>query len=455
MMLAAPVMVSRNTKLAEQTLRISAEVARSLNLAEGDMVVLSVGRIESPFKIRVAERAGSYLQLSPAALRRLHLPSARRYSLNAVESRLTVGPVVGIMHKAGSDPNRPFDAQTQFIKELYIEGTRLDELCFGFDARQINFANRTVVGYTWNRGRWQRGTFPIPDVIYPRDMACSAVNGNLRNRLLDLGCKFINPPLIGKWQTYRILYESADLTQYVPDTSRAGSFQQIDRMLRQYSSVYIKPINGSMGRNIIKVSRGRKAGSYHYQYKVNQKSYSRYASNRNVLRQNLRRIMRGHNYIVQQQINLLRVNGGIGDVRVMVQKDGDGDWSVTGKAFRIGPRGSITSNISGGGSGGNVDFILRRHFPDSVVRERIIREMDQLAVQVARALENETGAIGELGIDIGIDVNGKVWFIEANLKPARRVFILIGEPSTRRMSVRKPMLYARHLAGFSSGKVDA
>ena len=81
--------------------------------------------------------------------------------------------------------------------------------------------------------------------------------------------------------------------------------------------------------------------------------------------------------------------------------------------------------------------------------------MDQLAVQVARALENETGAIGELGIDIGIDVNGKVWFIEANLKPARRVFILIGEPSTRRMSVRKPMLYARHLAGFSSGKVDA
>lgn len=164
--------------------------------------------------------------------------------------------------------------------------------------------------------------------------------------------------------------------------------------------------------------------------------------------------MRGRNYIVQQQINLLRLNGSICDLRVMVQKDGSGDWSVTGKAFRIGPRGSITSNISGGGSGGKVDFVLRKHFPDAEVREGIIQEIDHLAVTAARALDNEAGTIGELGIDIGIDVNGRVWFIEANLMPARKLFRLIGEPSTRRMTVLKPMLYARYLAGFNSGKVD-
>lgn len=455
MMLPAPVMVSRNTHLKEQTLRISREVARSLNLTEGETVVFGVGRLDSRFNIRIADRTGSFLQLSPAALDRLRLPSARRYTINAEELRLTLGPVVGIMHKMSDDTNRPFEAQSQFIKELNIEGARLGELSFGFDPRRIDFANRSVVGYSWYRGRWQRGVFPIPDVVYPRDVSYSAATHNVRRRLANLGCKFINPPLIGKWQTYHILSASEELKKFVPDTKRASNYEQIDRMLRKYGSVYIKPINGSMGRNIIKVSRGTNAGSYQYQYKVNHQPRTGYASNRNALRQNLRRIMRGHTYIVQQQINLLRVNGSICDVRVMVQKDGDGNWSVTGKAFRIGPRGSITSNISGGGTGGKVGFVLKRRFPDAQVRERIINEVDQLAVEAARALEKETGAIGELGIDIGIDVQGKVWFIEANLKPARKVFILIGEPSVRRMTVRKPMLYARHLAGFNLGKVDA
>jgi len=455
MNLAAPVVVSRNTNLGEQTLRISAELARNLQLTEGDTVIISVGRGESRFKIIIAERAGSFLELSPAALHRLHLPSARRYSLKAEEHRLKLGPVVGIMHRVSDDRSRPFDVQTNFIKELIIEGTELGELCFGFDSRRINLSNRTVMGYTWNLNCWQRGTFPIPDVIYARNLSSSMGPLNLRRRLVKLGCAFVNPPLLGKWNTYQILSQSEELKKYVPDTSRASNFQQIERMLRKHGSVYIKPINGCKGHNIVKVSRKRGvAGPYQYQYKVNRQLHTRYASNRNDLRHNLRGVMRGRNYIVQQQINLLRLNGSICDLRVMVQKDGSGDWSVTGKAFRIGPRGSITSNISGGGSGGKVDFVLRKHFPDAEVREGIIQEIDHLAVTAARALDNEAGTIGELGIDIGIDVNGRVWFIEANLMPARKLFRLIGEPSTRRMTVLKPMLYARYLAGFNSGKVD-
>ncbi len=455
MMLAVPVMVGRNTNLGDQTLRLSKEVAKSTNLEEGEMVVLSVGLLESRLKIRIADQSGYSIQLSPVALNRLHLPSARRYGINVDDHRLSVGPVVGIMHPLSQDMARPFDGQTHFIKELNDEGARLGELCFGFDPRRINFGTRTVVGCSYYGGRWHRGIFPIPDVVYPRDGAYSVNKLAIRKKLQALGCKFFNPPLIGKWQTYRILSAIDELNKHVPDTSRANSFLQVDTMLRKYGAVYIKPINGSMGRDIIKVSRGQRAGSYQYFYKVKQEPRSGFASNRNVLRQNLGRIMRGHNYIVQQQINLLKINGSISDIRVMVQKDEDGEWSVSGKAFRIGRRGSITSNISGGGSGGKVAAILRRRFPDARTRELILKEIDHLAVEVAKALEKETGPIGELGIDIGVDVNGRVWLIEANLKPARKVFILIGEPSTRRMTIRKPMLYARHLAGFKYGKVDA
>jgi hypothetical protein len=53
-----------------------------------------------------------------------------------------------------------------------------------------------------------------------------------------------------------------------------------------------------------------------------------------------------------------------------------------------------------------------------------------------------------MGVDIGIDKGGQVWFIEANLRPARQVFTLIGEKKTRLLSVKRPMLYCRYLAGF-------
>jgi hypothetical protein len=153
-------------------------------------------------------------------------------------------------------------------------------------------------------------------------------------------------------------------------------------------------------------------------------------------------------YIVQQRIHLLRVNGNITDVRILVQKDENGLWTVTGKACRVGRLGSITSNISGGGCGHRVPHVLARHFSDPQVRTRIIQEIDYLALEAARVLENDISSIGELGIDIGIDTHGKLWFIEANLKPARKVFILIGAKSTRRASVMKPMQYSRYLAGF-------
>ncbi len=448
MMLASLVMVSRNSHLNDSSLRLSKAVAQELNLSEGTMVILSVGKLELRLKTRIANRAGKFMQFSPVTLNRLHLPSAHRYAAKLEEQRLNIGPVVGIMHAVSNDLSRPFGGQSFFIRELCVEGMRLGQLCFGFDPYHINFGERTVVGYIYSNGGWHRGVFPIPDVIYPRDGGYSPAKVHLRNRLLAMGCKFINPPLIGKWQTYRILSQSPELSKYVPDTNRVNGFQQVDNMLRKHGSVYIKPVNGSQGRDIIRVNRGRNS-SYRYQYKVKYTPHSGYALNRGSLRQNLGRIMRRHRYIVQQKINLLSVNGRICDVRAMVQKDDNGEWSVTGKAFRIGQKGSITSNISGGGSGSKMMGILRRRFPDTRARE-IMKEVDYLALEVARALENDTGGIGELGIDIGIDVKGKLWFIEANLKPARQVFVLIGERNTRRMTVRKPLLYARHLAGFKS-----
>jgi hypothetical protein len=203
-----------------------------------------------------------------------------------------------------------------------------------------------------------------------------------------------------------------------------------------------------MGRNIIRVLKRKNSNIYEYQYQVNSQTRLGTSNGLNRLRQGLGRFIGKRGYIVQRRINLLRVNGGIVDVRILVQKDHTGLWSITGQACRIGRRGSITSNISSGGSASKVQTVVAKSFTDPMQRERILTEINYLALEAAHVLEANTSCMGELGIDIGIDQNGKIWFIEANLRPARKVFTLINEPATRFKSLQKPLLYAHYLAGF-------
>lgn len=158
--------------------------------------------------------------------------------------------------------------------------------------------------------------------------------------------------------------------------------------------------------------------------------------------------MGSRGYIVQQGIDLLKDEGSIFDVRVLVQKDYTGEWDVTGMACRVGKNGSIISNLSSGGRGQKIEDVLKRNIPYQETRERIIEDIKFISIEATKTLERSIGQCGEMGIDVGIDNNGKVWFIEANIRPARYVFNLIGESDTRLRSIEKPMQYAGYLAGF-------
>ncbi len=439
-----------NPRLSADTVSISAKIADEFDIANLSQISFGVGQRRRTLKPKVNQKATdkNLIALNPATMRRLFLSSGRRYGLYTGESEIRLGPVVGIMAEGTGDPGRPFAGQSPFFKQMITSSRRLGQICFGFSPSSINWRNNTISGWTYAGGRWYRATFPMPDVVYPRCKGYLSSNNRVRRSLQSRGVAISNPALIGKWQTYKIISQHPELAQYVPDTQLVTNLKQVDSMINKYKGVYIKPINGSLGRNIIKVVKTSGRNRYQIQYRHSDGVYRGIASSVSGLRQKLHRIMGHRRYIVQKQINLIRSGGNILDVRVLIQKDHSGEWSITGMACRVGRSGSITSNISSGGYALRVNGVLRAKFRDEEKVQEIIETIRYVSLEAARALESTIGPTGEMGVDIGVDREGRVWFIEANLKPGRQVFRLLHQNKTRFMTVVKPLLYARYLAGF-------
>src|SRR5690606_34110498 len=136
---------------------------------------------------------------------------------------------------------------------------------------------------------------------------------------------------------------------YLPDTIKYSQKKDLQDMLKKYNIVYAKPINGTGGRGILRIVRHSS-----YIVKIEGRNHNRKIITPRVISiSTLRAFMKTWNvtstpYLVQQGIPLTLDNGRVHDYRILVQKDGNGQWSFTGGAGRIGAARSITANLHGG-----------------------------------------------------------------------------------------------------------
>lgn len=441
--------ITGDAQLDPHTLVASQYLAEQLDLTATKSIALQVGQSSLSMSIKInAKQPAASFKMHPNLMNKMGLQNPMRYAVIKSSQRVRIGPLIGVAANLKPDIKRPFGGQSFFIRQLISQAQEMGAICFAFSGNDFHFKQAQIRGYTYHNNDWKTALYPIPDVIYPR---CSNSGFNrhmLRAKLSKMGVRFINPPGLGKWATYNTVAKNSALLTYLPETRLLNQFQELEGMLKKYRHVYMKPVTGSQGKKIIRVSKNIIAKAYEYQYQHDQHPVKSKAYSLGDLERSLKIIMGRDRYIVQQQINLLRSGASIMDLRVMVQKGRKGDWLLTGKVFRIGKTGSITSNISGGGSASKVKDQLNRKFNDSKEVQRIMDEVDFLALETARTIEKRLGPIGELGIDIGVDQNARIWLIEANLMPARKIFSLIGDTEARLLSVQRPILYALYLAGF-------
>lgn len=346
--------------------------------------------------------------------------------------------LVGIMttRKAGV---RPF-AEGRFFRELSQAARLVGVRLIVFSPLDINWGQGSVLGFAYRKGvGWQAKHYPVPRVVYDRLFPSRGHWGLYFGQVARMRKAFrvtmMGRGLHGKWQMYRIVKRYEDLRPYLPET-RLGSVRNITIMLSRYETIFVKPVFGSGGKGIASIRR--LGGGYvvhrvgHPRLRVSSLAGAMVA-------------LGGLNrrYLIQQGLKLNYLRGSTFDIRAIVQKNGEGQWQVSGKAVRVGRRGNITSNLHTGGRAYDVASVLQRSFPGKA--EEIEQELDKLAIRVAEVMNKHAGPLCDLGLDMGVDVSGKVWLIEVNSKPGRKVFLQIGDREGRQRAVRTLMEYAKYL----------
>ncbi|MEK3714454.1 YheC/YheD family protein [Paenibacillus sp. FSL R7-0333] len=249
-----------------------------------------------------------------------------------------------------------------------------------------------------------------------------------------------------------VLAKKSELKRHIPET-RKLSRRVLQAMLQNHQMVYIKPCCGSLGEGVIRVEQrmlrsssgaGRSEAepgtrqSYRYQAGTKIHTYSNYSE----AYQALLAETRGRSYLVQKGIRLLTYGGRPFDIRVMVQRNPQGEWEATGAAGRVAHPQKVVTNGSQGGTIYPVETLLKA-YTRSEKRSELLAQMYKLGVKCALQLSSAYPGLKEIGLDLALDRRLTPWILEVNTAPDPCPFTKLKDTRMLERIVRYGKAYGR------------
>ncbi|MBY0012772.1 YheC/YheD family endospore coat-associated protein [Paenibacillus typhae] len=355
-------------------------------------------------------------------------------------------PVLGILTLYLNDAKQL--EERGIYRRMIIEGKKIGLDVFVFTPMDVNTGKELIHAMIYDpvSGKWSRKWRSFPNMIYDR---CRIQRSSRFEQLLRFRSRynhltFLNRPLRNKWTIHQTFSQKTRFRQHMPETLLYQSSSDLLRMLKTSPVVYVKPINGTGGRGILRIERLKEGQSL---YDIQGRRQNRQIiSPRKVTLSKLEAIVRqwcaGGRFLVQQGIPLRLPGGRFHDYRMLVQKNGQGVWELTGIAGRVGAARSVTSNLHGGGHAVRAEVLLKEWLGSAEKADKAMKSAEKLGLEAAAFLEESFGTLCELALDLAIDRQGRIFVLEVNPKPAREVFARTGDSNTYRTALVRPLEYA-------------
>lgn len=295
----------------------------------------------------------------------------------------------------------------------------------------------------FGEGRFVHGRFPFPAAIWRR---AGFLSQTAHDRLVSrIGPRLFNSSFFNKQQGYTLLSAYPEIRKHLPEAEPFTNVGRVFARLDHDGSVILKQVEGNSGYGLMRIERTAEG----YILRFRETNRAELYPTRPEMEQRLWAIMQGGGYLLQQWIDLPAHEGRLNDYRVMMQKDDRAVWSAAAIIGRFGQRGSIVTNFINDGYALPPDEALQRAFMvDRREAFRLKEDIIRFSVDVCKTLDATGGCYGDLGLDIGIDRNRKLWLFEVNKLPFLELPLYMGDEQTYLSVKSGPLLYAAYLAGF-------
>ncbi|HZG87162.1 YheC/YheD family protein [Paenibacillus sp.] len=311
-----------------------------------------------------------------------------------------------------------------------------------FEPGGVDLAAGRIDGFRYERGVWREGRWPLPDVAHDfGDYRAAGASRRAKAVRRSAALPFTGDGLGHKWLMHRKLL-ATPYAALVPETRLLRSPDEAIALLREHGAVVIKPKHGSRGAGIVRIARAED-GEPLYRWQETRGPVERLTAA--ALRERIGARWRPARSIVQRWMDIRSPNGGVYDIRALLQRNERGVWQLTAMAVRESEPGRIASNVSVGGAVREVRPFLAALYGEAEA-ERLEAECRTVSAALPAALEAAYGRrFAELGVDFAVE-RGAVRIIEVNAKPGKKIVRALSGERAYADALLLPIRYAKLLS---------
>ena len=337
------------------------------------------------------------------------LPDDIFYKIRFEGRNIYVGPILGLIIVS------KHSILTQDFLEKYkpylTHYNDINGLVFIGSSEGIDVDSKTIKGYYYQpKGdiNWIESKFPYPNALYRR---IGIADYKYNDLISNIGDKIFNTYFFDKWDLWECLSPYDKIRLHLPHTEKLKDMSLLDNMIATYEIVFLKRTNGEKAKGIFKVFKTERG--YHLIDRAkNEKVFKDILEVSKFLKTVEKR---NGEYIVQQGLRMKNFEERSFDLRVVMQKDESKQWTFTSMIARFGGSGRVASNIGLDGFAMlGIDAIKKVFNLND--KEVFLKQQEIIVVckMACDMLDKTIGHYGDLGIDVVIDENQKIWILEIN-----------------------------------------
>jgi len=367
------------------------------------------------------------------------IPDTLPYDMYLSGEDLHLGPVIAFFVGEGYLSQKRIGKWKAYCQNY----SQIRGLVYFCTASGVDIRTKTIKGYYFDPDAGEAeqlkpGIFPFPGVVYRRARMDTDIIRELKKHVDG---KVFNAHIFDKWEMWTVLskYEFT----YTPHTVRLNGLDSLEKMLGRYNSVYIKPETGRFGNGIQKIEKT--PDSYLFKEKS---GIEHRAEDLVQVFELIKKYKKQRKYIIQQAVPFYFEEKPV-DFRVILQKDRSQKWTCSGIIAKMGFKSRIhTNNISYIGFGREALQIIFRLSPEQALEKE--NEMIRICTEACLIIERAYGHFGDVGIDVVVDENLKIWILEINKSHQHDIarYLQKDDPNMYNKLVSMPLEYAKALAGF-------